>query len=179
METEKSGKGPPPVLPLKGALSILHSCHSQCSAAHAQRGFLQGLAASGLLPLGGGGGGGGGGPLSSPIRRLLIAYALPQPHEPPYPPLLITLIAMKPLGHIAMYNNLKSPTYRKNGGPVTYLSDKYVYIYIYMYISIFSRVYYIYTMYVHMGSIPYTRSRKALLTYFTLGIPQNGAPDPP
>ena len=46
---------------------------------------------------------------------LLIAYALPQPHEPPYPPLLITLIAMKLSGRIAMYKNFKCPTYAKMG----------------------------------------------------------------
>ena len=82
-----------------------HSCHSQCSTAMRRGGSLGGLE------------GGGWGPLSSPIRRLLIAYALPQPHEPPYPPLLITLIAMKPSGHIAMYKNLKSPTYARMGAP--------------------------------------------------------------
>ena len=42
---KKSGEGPPPVLPLKGALSIPFLPKSTyCS--HAQRGFLQGLAAS-------------------------------------------------------------------------------------------------------------------------------------
>ena len=35
--------------------------------------------------------------------------------EPPYPPLLITLIAMKPSGRIAMYRKLKNPTYAKMG----------------------------------------------------------------
>ncbi len=43
-------------------------------------------------------------PFSSPIRRLLIAHALPQPHEPPYPPLLIILNLS---GRIATSKNLK------------------------------------------------------------------------
>ena len=43
-------------------------------------------------------------PISSPIRKLLIAYAFPQIHEPPY-------------GRIAASKNLKNHTYAKMGAP--------------------------------------------------------------
>ena len=56
-------------------------------------------------------------PFSSPIRKLLVTHALPQPHEPPYPPLLLVLIARNLSRRIAMHNNLKNPTYSKMEAP--------------------------------------------------------------
>ena len=42
-------------------------------------------------------------PFSSPIRKLLIAHAFPQIHEPPYPPFIIVLIARNLSGRIAAF----------------------------------------------------------------------------
>ena len=56
-------------------------------------------------------------PFSSPIRKLLIAHAFPQIHEPPYPPFIIVLIARKLSGRIAASKNLKNHTYAKMGAP--------------------------------------------------------------
>ena len=54
-------------------------------------------------------------PFSSPIRKLLIAHAFPQIHEPPYPPFIIVLIARNLSGRIAASKNLKNHTYAKVG----------------------------------------------------------------
>ena len=62
-------------------------------------------------------------PFSSPIRKLLIAHAFPQIHEPPYPPFIIVLIARNLSGRIAASKNLKNHTYAKNGGPTASLSE--------------------------------------------------------
>ena len=56
-------------------------------------------------------------PFSSPIRKLLIAHAFPQIHEPPYPPFIIVLIARNLSGRIAASKNLKNHTYAKMGAP--------------------------------------------------------------
>ena len=58
-------------------------------------------------------------PFSSPIRMLLIAHALPQIHEPPYPPFIIVLVArnLNLRGRIAASKNLKNHTYSKMGAP--------------------------------------------------------------
>ena len=56
-------------------------------------------------------------PVSSPIRKLLIAHAFPQIHEPPYPPFIIVLIARNLPGRIAASTNLKNHTYAKMGAP--------------------------------------------------------------
>ena len=64
-------------------------------------------------------------PFSSPIRRLLIAHALAEPHVPPYPPILIvTLIARNLSGRIAMHKNLKNPAYAKMGAPQRHISKQ-------------------------------------------------------
>ena len=54
---------------------------------------------------------------SSPIRKLLIAHAFPQIHEPHYPPFIIVLIARNLSGRIAASKNLKNHTYAKMGAP--------------------------------------------------------------
>ena len=56
-------------------------------------------------------------PFSSPIRKLLIAHAFPQIHEPPYPPFIIVLIARNLSGRIAASKNLNNHTYAKMGAP--------------------------------------------------------------
>ena len=56
-------------------------------------------------------------PFYSPIRKLLIAHAFPQIHEPPYPPFIIVLIARNLSGRIAASKNLKNHTYAKMGAP--------------------------------------------------------------
>ena len=56
-------------------------------------------------------------PFSSPIRKLLIAHAFLQIHEPPYPPFIIVLIARNLSGRIAASKNLKNHTYAKMGAP--------------------------------------------------------------
>ena len=56
-------------------------------------------------------------PFSSPIRKLLIAHAFPQIHEPPYPPFIIVLIARNLSGRIAASKNLKNHIYAKMGAP--------------------------------------------------------------
>ena len=56
-------------------------------------------------------------PFSSPIRKLLIAHAFPQIHEPPYPPFIIVQIARNLSGGIAASKNLKNHTYKKMGAP--------------------------------------------------------------
>ena len=67
-------------------------------------------------------------PFSCPIRKLLIAHAFPQIHEPPYPPFIIVLIARNLSGRIAASKNLKNHTYAKMGAP----QRPFLYIYIYM-----------------------------------------------
>ena len=74
-------------------------------------------------------------PFSSPIRKLLIAHAFPQIHEPPYPPFIIVLIARNLSGRIAASKKLKSHTYAKMGAP----QRPFLYIYIYMYICVYMR----------------------------------------
>ena len=56
-------------------------------------------------------------PFSSPIRKLLIAHAFPQIHDPPYPPFIIVLLARNLSGRIAASKNLKNHTYAKMGAP--------------------------------------------------------------
>ena len=56
-------------------------------------------------------------PFSSPIRKLQIARAFPQIHEPPYPPFIIVLIVRNLSGRIAASKNLKNHTYAKMGAP--------------------------------------------------------------
>ena len=56
-------------------------------------------------------------PFSSPIRKLLIAHAFPQIHEPRYPPFIVVLIARNLSGRIAASENLKNHTYAKMGAP--------------------------------------------------------------
>ena len=51
------------------------------------------------------------------VKKLRIAHAFPQIHEPPYPPFIIVLIARNPSGRIAASKNLKNHTYAKMGAP--------------------------------------------------------------
>ena len=84
-------------------------------------------------------------PFSSPIRKLLIAHAFPQIHEPPYPPFIIVLIARNLSGRIAASKNLKNHTYAKMGAPQRPFLQYYIYyIILYMYyIYIYIILYYI------------------------------------
>ena len=66
-------------------------------------------------------------PFSSPIRKLLIAHAFPQLHEPLYPPFIIVLIARNLSGRIAASKNLKNHTYAKMGPhSVPFCCSKYL-----------------------------------------------------
>ena len=76
-------------------------------------------------------------PFSSPIRKLLIAHAFPQIHEPPYPPFIIILIARNLSGRTAASKNLKNHTYAKMGAP----QRPFLYIYICIYLSVCLSVY--------------------------------------
>ena len=87
LRRQKKWGGPSPVLPLKGALSIPFLPKSMyCS--HAQRGFLQGLAASWPFASGrpGGGGRGGGRAPKKKKKRVVAAFFFGASHPPPPQP---------------------------------------------------------------------------------------------
>ena len=66
-------------------------------------------------------------PLLLPYQETPDCHALPQPHEPPYPPLLIVLIARNLSGCIATSKNIKKvqPTQKWRPHSVPFCNRKY------------------------------------------------------
>ena len=80
-------------------------------------------------------------PFFSPIRKLLIAHAFPQNHEPPYPPFIIVVVARNLSGRIAASKNLKNHTYAKMGASQRPFLYVYMHIYIYVGVCVCFRAY--------------------------------------